>query len=147
MWFTRHLQPPKTYLNASNEVANTPIVGELTHIPQQSFQLSRPSGFPPGWTGRPQSRQSHPYPRLVLATGPCNAPAVRVWTAKTGWFGSRPVQQPDPLTLGGPNPDTYPSTREFRRVWPAPSVSISGSAFRVSHLWSHSDMLLLIVKY
>jgi hypothetical protein len=83
---------------------------------------------------------------LVLATGPGNPPAVRVWTAKTGRFGSRPVQKPDPLTLGGPNPDPYPSTRGFRRVWLDPSVPISGSAFRVSHLWSHSDMLLLIVK-
>jgi hypothetical protein len=84
--------------------------------------------------------------RVVLATGPGNAPAVRVWTAKTGQFGSRFVQQPDPLTLGGPNPDPYPSTRGFRQVWLDLSVPISGSAFRVSHLWSHSDMLLLIVK-
>ena len=83
---------------------------------------------------------------LVLATGPGNPPAVRVWTAKTGRFGSRPVQETDPLTLGGPNPDPYPSTRGFRRVWLDPSVPISGSAFRVSHLWLHSDMLLLIVK-
>jgi len=83
---------------------------------------------------------------LVLATGPGNPPAVRVWTANTGRFGSRTVQQPDRLTLGGPNPDPYPSTRGFRRVWLDPSVPMSGSAFRVSHLWSHSDMLLLIVK-
>jgi len=84
---------------------------------------------------------------LVLATGPGNPPAVRVWTAKTGRFGSRTVQKPDLQTLGGPNPDPYPSTRGLRRVWLDPSVPISGSAFRVSHLWSHSDMRLLIVKY
>jgi len=84
---------------------------------------------------------------VVLATGPGNPPAVRVWTAKTGRFGSRTVQKPDPLTLGGPDPDPYPSTRGFRRVWLDPSVPVSGSAFRVSYLWSHSDMLLLIVKY
>jgi len=42
---------------------------------------------------------------VVLATGPGNPPAGRVWTAKTGRFSSRPVQKPDPLTLGGPNPD------------------------------------------
>jgi len=85
--------------------------------------------------------------RLVLATGPGIPPAVQVWTTKTGRFGFRPVQKPDPLTLGGPNPDPYPSTRGFCRVWLDPLVPISGSAFRVSHLWSHSDMLLLIVKY
>ena len=83
----------------------------------------------------------------MLATGPGNPPAVRVWTAKTGRFGSKPGQKPDPLTLGRPNPDPYPSTRVFRRVWLDLSGPISGSAFRVSHLWSHSDMLLLIVKY
>ena len=31
-------------------------------------------------------------PRLVLATGPGNPPPVRVWTVKTGRFGSRPGQ-------------------------------------------------------
>jgi hypothetical protein len=85
--------------------------------------------------------------RLVLATGPGNPPAVRVWTAKTGRFGSRTVQKPDPQTLGVPNPDPYLSTRGFRRVLVDLSVPISGSAFRVSHISSHSDMLLIIVKY
>jgi len=87
------------------------------------------------------------FSQLVLATGPGNPPAVRVWTTKTGWFGSKPGQKPDLLTLGGPNPDPYKSTCRFRRVWLDPLGPISGSAFRVSHLWSHSDMLLLIVKY
>jgi len=72
---------------------------------------------------------------LVLATGPGNPAAFWVWTAKTGRFGSRTVQKHDPLTLGGANPD------------PHPSVPISGFAFRVSYVWSHSDMLLWIVKY
>jgi len=85
--------------------------------------------------------------QLVLATGPGNPPAVRVWAAKTGRCGSRTVQKPDPLTLGVPNPDPYVSTRGLCRVWVDLSVPISGSAFRVSYLWSHSDMLLLIVKY
>jgi len=83
----------------------------------------------------------------VLATGPGKPPAVRVQTAKTGSFGSRPVQNHDPLTLGRPILDPYPSTRGFCWVWPDPSVEISGSAFWVSHLWSHSDMLRLILKH
>jgi len=69
--------------------------------------------------------------RLVLATGPGNPPAVRVWTTKIVQFGSKPVQKPDPLHLGGPNPDLYPSTRGFCRVWLDLSVSISGSGIRV----------------
>jgi hypothetical protein len=87
------------------------------------------------------------YWLLVLATGPGIPPAVRVGTAKPGRSGSRPVPKPNPQTLGGPIPDPYLSTRGFCRVWLDPSVPISGSAFRVSHLESHSDMLLLIIKY
>ena len=85
--------------------------------------------------------------QIVLATGPGNSPAVWVWTAKTGRFTSRPVQKPEPLTLGGPNQHPDLSTHGFRWAWLDPLVPISGSAFRVSHLWSHSDMLLLIVSY
>jgi len=84
---------------------------------------------------------------VVLAMGPGNPPAVRVWTAKTGRFSSTTVQNPDPLTHGGPNPDPYQSIRGFCWVWLDPWVPISGSGFRVSYLWAHSDMLLLIVKY
>jgi len=86
-------------------------------------------------------------PRVVLPTGPSNEPAVQIWTSKTGQFSYSPVQKPDLLTLGGPNPDLYPSTHGFRWVCLDPSVPITGSAFRVSHSWSHSDMLLLIVKH
>ena len=68
---------------------------------------------------------------LVLATGPGNPPAVRVRTGKTVRIGSRTVQKPDQQHLGGPNPDPYPSTRGFCRVWLDPSVPISGSAFQV----------------
>jgi hypothetical protein len=82
----------------------------------------------------------------VLATGLGNPPAVPVCTAKTGQFGSRPVQKSELLTLGGTNLDPYPSTHGFQRVWTDPSVPISGSAYRNSHLWSHSDRLLLIIK-
>ena len=84
---------------------------------------------------------------LVLATGPGNPAAVRVWPAKTGRFSSRPVQKPDHLSLGGLNPDPYLSTPRLCRVWLDPSVPMSGSAFRVFYLWSHSDILLLIAKY
>jgi hypothetical protein len=83
----------------------------------------------------------------VFATGPGNLQAVRVWTAKTGQFGSKTVQKPIPQTLGRPNLDPYLSTCRFCRVRLDPSVPISGSAFWVSHLWSHSNMRLLIVKY
>jgi hypothetical protein len=70
---------------------------------------------------------------LVLATGPGNPPAVQVWTPKTGRFGSRIILKPDLQTLGGPNPDPYPSTHGFDGVWLDPSVLISGSVYRVSH--------------
>jgi len=82
---------------------------------------------------QPQTNNCAPAPPLVLATGPGNPPAVRVWTPKTGWVGSRTVQKPDPQTLGGPNPDPYTSSLGFRRVWLDQSVPTSGSAFRVSH--------------
>jgi len=84
---------------------------------------------------------------LVEATGPGNPPAVQVCTAKTDRFGSRAVQKPDLLNLGRPNPDPYPLTPRLSRVYLHLSLPISGSAFRVSHLLSHSDMLLIIVKY
>jgi len=67
---------------------------------------------------------------LELATGPGNPPAFRVWTGKTVWFGSRTVQKPNRLLLGGPNPALYPSTGGFCRVWLDPSGPISGSVFR-----------------
>jgi len=84
---------------------------------------------------------------VVLATGSGNAPAVPVWTAKMGRFGSKAVQKPYPLTLSGRNPDVYTSTPGFHQVWLDLSVPISGFAFRVSHPWLHSDMRQLIIKY
>jgi hypothetical protein len=91
--------------------------------------------------------RTKPRIRLVSATGPGNPPAVRVWTLKTGRVGSRTVQTPDLQTRGGRNPYPYPSTRRIRRVGLHPWVPICGCAFHFSHLWSHSDMLLLIVKF
>jgi len=84
---------------------------------------------------------------LVLTMGPGNLPAVRVWPTKMGQFGSRPGEKPDPMTHAGPNPDTYPSTRRFHWVWLDPSVPISSSTFWISHLWWHSDKLLLFGNY
>jgi len=83
---------------------------------------------------------------VVWAMGLGNSPAVRVWTAWTGWFGSWPVQKPGLLSCGGPDPDLYQSTSRFRQDWLNLSLSISGSALQVSHSWLHSDMLLLITN-
>jgi len=68
---------------------------------------------------------------LVLAMGLENPPAVRVWHAKTGRFGSRLIQKPDPLGLGRQNPDPYRSTLGCRLVMLDPLVPMSTSAFRV----------------
>jgi len=46
-------------------------------------------------------------------------------------FSSRNVQKPDPLLLGGPNLDPYPSICVFCRVWLDPSVPIPGFGYRV----------------
>jgi len=113
-------------------------------LPRVNVYISRRiQSFKDFIRSHPRSQQR----KLVLATGPGNPPAVRVWTGKTVRFSSKTLQKPNQQTLGGPNPDAYLSTRGFRRVSLDPSVPISGSAFRVSHLWSHSDMRLLIVKY
>jgi len=87
------------------------------------------------------------HAELVLATGPGDQPVVRVWTAKMGLFGSRPAQQSDPRTLDRPNLDLYPSISGFHLLWLDLSDPMSGSVFRVSNLWSHSDILLWIVQY
>jgi len=42
---------------------------------------------------------------MVLATDPGDPPVVWDWTSTTGPFGSRPVQNPDLLPVGGPNRD------------------------------------------
>jgi len=63
----------------------------------------------------------------------------RIWETRgmtfvvfeTGLFCSRPNRKPYLLPLGRPNPDPYPSTHRFSRVWLDLSVAISGSAFRV----------------
>jgi len=99
------------------------------------------------WVEIPKSRNDLDFFLccLVLETGPGNRPAVWIWTAQLDRFGSRPVQNPNQLTLGGNTPDPYPSTCGFHRVWVDPLVPIPGFAFWASRLQSHSDMLLLIV--
>jgi len=84
---------------------------------------------------------------IVVAKGPGNLPAFRVWTTKTGWFSSRPGEKPDPLTLGWHNLDPFRSSSGSRRVWLDPSVPISCSAFWVSHLWLYWDTRLVIITY
>jgi len=84
---------------------------------------------------------------LQIATGLGYAPSLQVWTAKMGQFDSGRVQHRYSLTLGRPNLDPYLETVGFPSVWPHQLVAISSSAYHVSHLWSHSDMLLLIIKY
>jgi hypothetical protein len=68
--------------------------------------------------------------RVVLAMGPGNPPAVQIRTANMVWLGSKAVQKPDPLHLGGPNSDPNPSKGELCRVWLDPSGPISGSGLR-----------------
>jgi hypothetical protein len=68
---------------------------------------------------------------FVLAKGPGNQTAVQVWTAKKVLFGSKSVQKPDLLHLGGSNTDLYQSTHGLCRVCLDPSVPISGSSIRV----------------
>ena len=67
----------------------------------------------------------------VLATGPGNPAAVRIRIPTRVWFGSRTIQIPGPQRRGWPNPNPYPSSRGFCRVWLDLSVTISGSVFRV----------------
>jgi len=64
-----------------------------------------------------EANQTTHWPWVVLAMGQGNVPAAWVCTAKTDRFGSRPIQKPDPLTLGGPHSDPEPSARGYRWVW------------------------------
>ena len=49
----------------------------------------------------------------MLASGPGNPPAFRVWTGNAVRFGSRPVQKPDQHCLGGVVTKTRPNTTVF----------------------------------
>jgi len=66
--------------------------------------------------------------RLVLAPGQGNLQVNRVWTGKTVWFGSRPIQKPELLLLRSPNLALYQSTCGFCRVWLDRSGPMSGPA-------------------
>jgi len=84
---------------------------------------------------------------IVLAMGPGNMAAVRVWTRKTVRFGSRTVQKPDPLLSGSSNPAPHQSSHGFHQVWLDPWLESLVLDFGLFYSWSHSDILLLIVKY
>jgi len=83
------------------------------------------------WWFNKQEQRRRGTTWVVLVTGPGNLPAVLVPTGTTGWFSSRPIQNPDPLHLGSPNLHSYQPTHGFRRVWLDMSGPISWSAFRV----------------
>ena len=68
--------------------------------------------------------------QVVLAMGQGDPQAVRIRTAETVRFGYKPVQKPDLLHIGWPNPNPYPSTHGFLSVWLSLSIAISGSSFR-----------------
>jgi len=84
---------------------------------------------------------------MVLATGQGNPTAVLVWSANTGRFSSRPVHKPYPPSLATANQDLYQSTHRSLRVGLDPWVPNCRCACRVSHFWSHWNMLQFIVKY
>jgi len=95
--------------------------------------------FQEHWSIGPSANLTSKQPEL--ATGLGNPPAVRVWTPKTSLLGSRLGQTPNPLTVGRPRQDRYPSIRGFHQVLPHLSGPISGSGFWVLHVWSHLDMV------
>jgi hypothetical protein len=75
------------------------------------------------------------------------AKAICVQTAKMVRLGSRTLQIPNPLGLGFPNPDPYPSTLGFCRVWLDFSDPISCSVTWFFSVRSHLDILLRIANY
>ena len=68
---------------------------------------------------------------VLLAKGPGDPPAFRLWNGKTVRFVSTTVQEPDRPLVGGPNPAPYPSIRGSRRGWLDLSAAFSGFAFQV----------------
>jgi hypothetical protein len=75
--------------------------------------------------------EADPDAELVQTTGQDNPPAVGVWTGKTVRYGSRTVQNVDPLLLGGSNRHPYWATHRFCRLWLNPSVPIASSGYQV----------------
>jgi len=84
-----------------------------------------------GTWGPVSSQFGETHLEVVLTTGPGNQPAVWDWTAKTGQFGSRPVQKPNPLPQGESNPNQYPLHHGFCWVSVDLSVPISSVALQV----------------
>jgi len=153
----RLLTVASLYLNSSPEAPKNwgQIDPNLNYYNSDPMEISTSFWIPDitdCWRQKEATHWKYPdhsnvAPDLVLATGPCIQPAVRVRTTKTVQFASRPVQNPDPPGLGWSNTDPYASTGGFCQVWLDSSVPISGSVIQVFHLWSHLDILLLIAKY
>jgi len=114
--------------NSWNPAGNGTITAQSqkVNIPHQIIQIwlctihQGTTTTPVWWRSEYSITQGHwgseCCPTLVLATGPGNPPKVQVWTAKTGRLGSRPNQNPTPLTLREPNLHTDPSTSNFRNI-------------------------------
>ena len=98
-----------------------------TNYQSRSILNAPPSLLPVSWARQNALAES----QILLATGPVNPPAVRVWTGKTVWCRSRPVQKHDPEHFGGRTPRLYSSTRGFCRVWVGLSVPVSSSPCQV----------------
>jgi len=84
---------------------------------------------------------------VVLPLGPGDPPLFCVKSAKTGWFRCRLFLKLDPLILGGRNPNADLETCGCCPLCQDKSVPIPGSAFRISHKLSNSDLILLNIEY
>jgi len=88
------------------------------------------------WYKECQSRNHKPCQihrmHLMLAISAGTLTAVRLRTTQTGRFGSSPIQVPEQLPFGRPNPKPYPSTNGLCRVLLDQSVPISSFVIRVS---------------
>jgi len=90
---------------------------------------------------------------FMPGTGLGNPAAVEVWTRKTVWFSSRPVQTPDPLLLSSANAYMYPSNSGGCRVSLELLVPISSSTcqdflFMVTFRYAtHNWNILTLVRH
>jgi len=80
--------------------------------------------------------------QVVLASGPGHLPAVWVLTSGLVWFGSRPGQKPDPLSLGGCVTHTRHRTAGILLAWNR--TAVPNILFLL--LWLQSSIWVLIVS-